>query len=159
MPFDPTEVRSRDELLMGAIATGDSTVIGDPRDRNEEFIKAIADGIGTAGKELYFHHLFAMINDTAHGVLIQARFVIINNDNTPITDTNIHSNASNIISISTAFIGSHILCYPSHVEASGSTTRLYYRLVDQDSDSKVVSSNQYNVDIGNVTFTDTIIAI
>lgn len=57
MPFDPTEVRSRDELLMGAIATGDSTVIGDPRDRTEEFIKAIADGIGGAASAIYRHRI------------------------------------------------------------------------------------------------------
>ncbi len=43
MPFDPTTPRSRDEVLLQAIVSGDSSAMGDPRDREEEFVKAIAD--------------------------------------------------------------------------------------------------------------------
>lgn len=43
MPFNPNTPRSRDEVLLQAIVSGDSTAIGDPRDREEEFVKAIAD--------------------------------------------------------------------------------------------------------------------
>ena len=43
MPFDPTKPRSRDEVLLQAIVSGDSSAMGDPRDREEEFVKAIAD--------------------------------------------------------------------------------------------------------------------
>ena len=43
MPFDPTKPRSRDEVLLQAIVSGDSSSMGEPRDREEEFVKAIAD--------------------------------------------------------------------------------------------------------------------
>ena len=43
MPFDPTTPRSRDEVLLRAIVTGDSALMGEPRDREEEFVKAIAE--------------------------------------------------------------------------------------------------------------------
>ena len=43
MPFDPNTPRSRDEVLLQAIVSGDSSAMGDPRDREEEFVKAIAD--------------------------------------------------------------------------------------------------------------------
>lgn len=44
----PEIVRDRDELLLNAIATGDATDI-DPRDREEKFLKAIANKIGSGG--------------------------------------------------------------------------------------------------------------
>lgn len=43
MPFNPNTPRSRDEVLLQAIVSGDSTPIGDPRDREEEFVAAISD--------------------------------------------------------------------------------------------------------------------
>ena len=43
MPFNPDTPRSRDEVLLQAIVSGDSSMMGDPRDREEEFVKAIAD--------------------------------------------------------------------------------------------------------------------
>lgn len=43
MPFNPDTPRSRDEVLLRAIVSGDSSAMGDPRDREEEFVKAIAD--------------------------------------------------------------------------------------------------------------------
>ena len=43
MSFNPDTPRSRDEVLLQAIVSGDSSMMGDPRDREEEFVKAIAD--------------------------------------------------------------------------------------------------------------------
>ena len=43
MPFNPNTPRSRDEVLLQAIVSGDSSKMGEPRDREEEFVKAIAD--------------------------------------------------------------------------------------------------------------------
>lgn len=48
MPINPNIPRSRDEMLLDAIATGDTTNIV-PRDREEIFLKAIADKIGEGG--------------------------------------------------------------------------------------------------------------
>lgn len=54
MPFDPTKPRSRDEVLLQSIVSGDSTPIGDPRDREEEFIKAISDSLSNILKDILF---------------------------------------------------------------------------------------------------------
>lgn len=93
MPFDPNTPRSRDEVLLQAIVSGDSSAMGDPRDREEEFVKAIADKetlpdyseasegdvlqIGTDGPEwgapssvFYLHHLTLDItNFTVDGLI------------------------------------------------------------------------------------------
>ena len=52
MPIDTTTPRSRDELLLNMIATGDTTDIV-PRDREELFLAAIADKIGEGGLPEY----------------------------------------------------------------------------------------------------------
>lgn len=104
MPFDPTTPRSRDEVLLRAIVTGDSALMGDPRDREEEFVKAIADiaavpdyseasegdvlQIGTDGPEwgslaqtthIYQHHVVI----TASNVYIL--FTILSNNDVKVT--------------------------------------------------------------------------
>lgn len=104
MPFDPTTPRSRDEVLLRAIVTGDSASMGEPRDREEEFVKAIADiaavpdfseasegdvlQIGTDGPEwaaiaqtthIYQHHVVI----TASGVYIL--FTILSNNDVRVT--------------------------------------------------------------------------
>lgn len=43
--LDPVDYRDRDELLLATISSGDTGLIGDPRDRVEKFIKAIATEI------------------------------------------------------------------------------------------------------------------
>ena len=93
MSFNPDTPRSRDEVLLQAIVSGDSSMMGDPRDREEEFVKAIADKetlpdyseasegdvlrIGTDGPEwgaassdLYLHNLtLSITNFTVDGLI------------------------------------------------------------------------------------------
>ena len=104
MPFDPTTPRSRDEVLLRAIVTGDSTAMGEPRDREEEFVKAIADKetlpdyseasegdvlqIGTdgpewsasSGGELYEHNIY--IGYSSGGFRYYAMVTIYNGSST-----------------------------------------------------------------------------
>ena len=58
MSFDPNKPRSRDEVLLQAIVSGDSTPIGDPRDREEEFVKAISEAGGNKLSKNWFEAIY-----------------------------------------------------------------------------------------------------
>lgn len=62
----PDTVRDRDELLLNAIVTGDTSGI-EPRDREETFIKAIAEKV--AGSEYPFATTYEFTVDSAHNIL------------------------------------------------------------------------------------------
>lgn len=62
----PENVRDRDELLLNAIVTGDTSGI-DPRDREETFIKAIAEK--AAGSKYAFATTYEFTVDASHNIL------------------------------------------------------------------------------------------
>lgn len=158
MPFDPTEVRSRDELLMGAIATGDSSVIGDPRDRTEEFIKAIADGIGGAGKSIYRHNVLCKyIMGGSNSFII---FDVLNHSATPIeTVEDMVENFPNVVEfhLSTGGPGSYLMwVFEKATKVGGTTIRIKIRYATQDPDTKIISQDSENSDLVTVQHDDVI---
>lgn len=156
MSFDPTEVRSRDELLMGAIATGDATLIGDPRDRNEEFIKAIAEGIGGSGT-LYLHNISGNLVDMIHHSY-RTYLTIINRDNTPInTLTALAANISNIVSVSGYNTSLRIFIVALETLGSNITGRRV--TIEQDEDTKDITFESGVSTLSSISVTDTVVSL
>ena len=157
MPFDPTEVRSRDELLMGAIATGDSSVIGDPRDRTEEFIKAIADGIGGAGGQLFLHHLSTVHSIDSHTLRLYIN--ILSDSSTPITTTeDLKTNIGRVIDV---YGHAVISTYAAIINRLQLTSQNVLRMVgikfEIDSDTGTVTFAQVNIDVPSTAWADDIV--
>lgn len=153
----PEIVRDRDELLLNAIATGDATDI-DPRDREEKFLKAIAENIGNASKVIYRHNVICRF--TIGGTSTTIIFDILNHDATPITSiTGMIDNFSNIVEyhlsaggpISYLFWG-----FEKIAKVSGTGIRLTTRHITQDADTKIVSSATENSDMTQVVHDDVI---
>lgn len=155
MPFDPTEVRSRDELLMGAIATGDSTVIGDPRDRTEEFIKAIADGIGGAASAIYRHRINLRAN-VHNGVIIILNVDLLNHVSEDYADyAAIAADGAHIVDYH--YISGNLSSIPGFViqriYAYGNVIKMTYTYLEQDADTKVVIVYSDTIDLAYISQT------
>ena len=149
MPFDPTEVRSRDELLMGAIATGDSTVIGDPRDRTEEFIKAIADGIGSAASVIYRHRI--SLKATLHdGTTMVLNADLLNHNSEDYSDyAAIAADGDHLVDYH--YISGSVSNVPGfaiqRINPSGSIFKMTYTYINQNAETKDINGVRNIVDL------------
>lgn len=66
--LDSIDYRDRDELLLAAISSGDTNLIGDPRERFEKFIKAIANEIHSiVAPTLISYKIKEQVTITANG--------------------------------------------------------------------------------------------
>ena len=68
----PVDLRDRDEILLAAISSGDVDLIGDPRDRVEKFLKAIAQEIHSIVEPVLIQYKIAstvIINSQSFGTV------------------------------------------------------------------------------------------
>ena len=67
---ESNEARDRDELLLNAIATGDVEGLGDPRDRLEKFMYAIAGQSAYYNKEVFTDRVISQMTLTKSGSIV-----------------------------------------------------------------------------------------
>ena len=143
----PEIVRDRDELLLNAIATGDATDI-DPRDREEKFLKAIAEKIGTAGKSIYRHRI--NLRCTVEGAQLVIAADILNHNSEDYADyAAIAADADHLVDYH--YVSGGVSNVPGfaiqRIHATGSVLRMTYTFMQQDADTKVVSGYSSYVDL------------
>lgn len=155
MPFDPTTPRSRDEVLLQAIVSGDSTPIGDPRDREEEFVKAIAD---SNAPQTRYRHDIQIIKTNVFTIIM----TVVNGIEAPYTQSNFYdefpvdqvSCTGAVMTATRLHIVGEIF---KNANTPGSITWESYANVLRDGSGWVIQFVQSNFSMSDVTsFTDTV---
>lgn len=166
MPFDPNTPRSRDEVLLQAIVSGDSSAMGDPRDREEEFVKAIADKetlpdyseasvgdvlqIGSDGPEwstpsqtTYYQHEIRMNLSNAN-IVFYVFVTIINTSPTPIAD-------SAGFNAAIRGRGGYIPCTGIYTEIANNTTFFIMAINGSGSTTAIIKYDGGTLDSGTIS--------
>lgn len=153
----PEIVRDRDELLLNAIVTGDATDI-DPRDREEKFLKAIADKIGSGGGATeYLHQIKTTVQ--VQSMNVELYIDIINESSTPIeSGAAIISNIHRVVSVTGQGRDSNAFGYVliQRITAPSESSLRYSGIRMYQAETMVMNTASASGNIYNATFTDTV---